>query len=162
MVGHMAKIHMKSGAVALLAVLLTGCTIQIPADPHGTLSRATDGVVRVGVTENAPWVELGDTGVPAGTEPALISGFAERLGSEVEWEAGSEADLLDALDRGKLDVVLGGFLEDTLWVEKGAVTRPYVETTTSDGTEKHVMIVRMGENGFLVALETYLDEQAAS
>jgi polar amino acid transport system substrate-binding protein len=161
MVGHMV-IRMKSGAVALLMVLLTGCSIHVPADPHGTLSRATDEVLRVGVTENRPWVELGDTGAPSGTEPGLISDFAEQLESDVEWTVGNETDLLDALDQGKLDLVLGGFLEDTLWADNGAITRPYVETTTPDGTEKHVMIVRMGENGFLVALETFLHETTAS
>lgn len=146
----------------MLVLLLTACGVQVPTDPHGTLDRVREGVIRVGVTENRPWVELEGTARPSGTEPELISRFAEQLGSEVQWTQGSEAVLLDALERGELDLVAGGFLEDTPWVEKGAATRPYTETTTSEGPDKHVMIVRMGENGFLVALEKFLLAEVGS
>lgn len=42
-------------------MVLTGCGIQVPADPHGTLDRTRDGAMRVGVTDNPPWVTLGGT-----------------------------------------------------------------------------------------------------
>lgn len=156
MVSLMLKESLRAGVVVLLVLMLAACGIQVPTDPHGTLERVRDGVLRVGVTENQPWVELDKTSGTAGVEADLISRFAQQLGSEVRWTEGSEAVLLDALERGELDVVVGGFLEDTPWVEKGAITRPYAETTTSEGNDKHVMIVRMGENGFLVALEKFL------
>ncbi len=146
----------KMTAVAVVTVLLAGCGVQVPTDPHGTLERVEDGVLHAGATANAPWVEVDPSGIPTGSEPALVQDFAQQLGSEVEWTVGSEAELVAALERGDLDVVVGGFRDDTPWVDKAAVTRPYAETTTPDGTEKHVMITRMGENGFLVALETYL------
>lgn len=147
---------------AVLAVLLTGCGIQVPADPHGTLEHVRDGVMRVGVTENSPWVELGETAEPSGTEPELVAEFANQLGAQIEWTAASEAVLMDSLERGELDMAIGGFLDDTPWAEKGATTLPYVEMTTVDGKEKHVMIVRMGENGFLVALEKFLLAESGS
>ena len=156
MVSHMLREPLRAGAVALLVLMLTACGVQVPTDPHGTLDRVREGVIRVGVTENHPWVELEGTAGPSGTESDLVSRFAQQLGSEVQWTRGSEAVLLDALERGELDLVAGGFLEDPPWVEKGAATRPYTETTTSEGRDKHVMIVRMGENGFLVALEKFL------
>lgn len=162
MVIHMLKEHFRAGATALLVLMLTACGVQIPMDPHGTLDRVRDGVIRVGVTENHPWVELDKTVRPTGIEPDLIKRFAQQLSSEVQWTTGSEAVLLDALERGELDLVAGGFLEDTPWVEKGAVTRPYTETTTSAGRDKHVMIVRMGENGFLVTLEEFLLAEVGS
>lgn len=158
----MNRVVKLASIVAVLAILLTGCGMQFPADPHGTLARVQDGVMRVGVTENAPWVQLDDEGAPSGTEPALIAEFAAQYNADVEWTAGSEATLLDALDRGELDMVIGGFLDDTPWSEFGAVTRPYVETTNGDEQEKHVMIVRMGENAFLVALEGFLDGRSSS
>lgn len=151
-------------AVASTAVLLTGCA-TVPADPDGTLERVQGGVLRVGVTENAPWVELSDGGDPSGTEPALILEFAERLDAEVEWTPGSEATLaeaLEALEAGELDLVIGGFVEDTPWTELAASTRPYVEAGTPEGNDKHVMLAPLGENAFLVTLETFLDEQAVS
>lgn len=161
---NMLRSHTKCVSVAMLVLLLTGCAIQMPADPHGTLDRVENGVLRVGVTENPPWVEVSDDdalgSAPSGTEPALISEFAEELGSDIEWKFGSEAVLLEALERGELDVVVGGFLEDTPWKDRGAITRPYTETLTRDGAKKHVMIVRMGENRFLMAVETFLEESS--
>lgn len=146
---------------ALLAVALVGCGMQVPADPDGTLQRVQGGVLRVGVTENRPWVQLHDAGEPDGTEPELLEAFAERLDADVRWTTGSEAALVTALERGEIDVVAGGFLDDTPWSERGAVTRPYAERTTSHGVEKHVMIVRMGENAMLTELETFLHEESA-
>lgn len=159
MVGPMVRGLRAWGAIAVATLVLTGCGMQVPADPEGTLERVEGGVLRVGVTENAPWVELGANDEPSGTEPALITAFAEQHGATIEWTDGSEAELVDALDRGELDLVLGGFLEDTPWVEHAAATRPYVEDVVGDATEKHVMLVHMGENAFLVALESFLHEE---
>ena len=146
--------------VALLAILLAGCGIRIPADPHGTLDRVEGGVLRVGVTDNPPWIEVRDGAEPVGSEVELITAFAAEHDADIEWTEGSEAELLTALDRGELDVLLGGFIDDTPWIQEGAITRPYTEVEGPDGPERHVMIVRMGENAFLVALETFLTERA--
>jgi len=156
---RMARITRTIAGLAALALLLVGCGMQVPADPRGTLDRVENGVLRVGATENPPWVELGGAGEPSGSEPELVSAFAEQLDAEVEWTTGSEARLLDALDRGELDMVVGGFLDDTPWVDLGAVTQPYLEIATAQGQEKHVMIVRMGENRLLTTLETFLMEE---
>lgn len=161
-VSRMRNPRLKSIAVVSAILLLTGCGLQVPKDPEGTLDRVTDGVMRVGVTENPPWVELDGSGEPAGSEPALIARFADELGAEIAWTDGSEAVLLEALDRGELDVVLGGFRDDTPWVDLGAITRPYREVEGVDGVERHVMIVRLGENGFQVALERFLNDAGRS
>lgn len=147
---------------ALLVFLLTGCGFQIPSDPHGTLDRVKNDVLRVGITENPPWMEMRTTASPTGTEAELLSRFAQQLNAEIEWTPGSEAVLLEALERGELDVLAGGFLEDTPWADEGATTRPYAEISTPEGKDKHVMIVRMGENGFQVALEKFLLEEVGS
>ncbi|MFS0853659.1 transporter substrate-binding domain-containing protein [Microbacterium sp. 179-I 3D4 NHS] len=149
--------------VAVLALLLTGCGVSVPADPHGTLDRAENGTLRVGVTENAPWVELdGGRAEPTGSEPELISAFAEEHDATIDWTEGSEAVLMSALERGELDIVIGGFLDDTPWIDKAAATRPYTESEGPDGPEKHVVLARMGENALLVALEEFLDEASRS
>jgi len=162
MVSHMVRRLQALGATAVAMLVLTGCGVQVPADPEGTLERVEGGVMRVGVTENAPWVELGADGEPSGTEPALVAEFAERHGAEIEWTAGSEAVLAKALEAGELDLVIGGFLDDTPWSEFGAATRPYAETPSPEGPESHVMLAPMGENAFLVALESFLDEEAGA
>lgn len=147
-------------AIAMAAMLLAGCT-SIPADPDGTLERVRGGTLRVGVTENPPWVELSDGGEPAGTEPELVAAFAEDLDAEVEWTGGSESRLAAALEAGELDLVIGGLLDDTPWVQVAEATRPYAELETEEGAERHIMLAPMGENAFLVALESFLDEEAA-
>lgn len=148
--------------LALIAVALTGCGMQIPADPHGTLQRVQEGTLRAGATENPPWVEVDQDDAPGGLEPDLILQFAERFDADVRWTTGSEADLIAALERGELDLVVGGFLDDTPWADRGAVTRPCAERPTPHGVRKHVMIVRMGENALLTELETFLHEEAGS
>ncbi|MEV7633047.1 transporter substrate-binding domain-containing protein [Microbacterium sp. NPDC089318] len=159
---------MKTSRISLTALIgaltlaLAGCGMQVPADPYGTLERVEGGALRAGATELKPWVKMGADGEPTGREPELVEGFAETLDADVEWITGSEAHLLSALERGEIDMVVGGFLDDTPWTDRGAVTRPYAERRTEQGVEKHVMIVRMGENALLTELETFLHEEAGS
>ena len=142
--------------------VLTGCSMAIPADPDGTLDRVTGGTLRVGVSESPPWVETAEGEEPAGTEPELIREFAESIGAEPEWTEDGEERLLQALERGELDVVIGGFTDQTPWTDFGALTVPYAEEERDGSREKHVMVVRMGENAFLVALERFLLREGAS
>lgn len=143
-------------AVIASCALLAGCSLSIPADPEGTLERVTDGTLRVGASHNPPWVETPGDKEPQGKEPELIRNFAAGLGAEVEWSESGEEQLFDALKRGDLDLVIGGFTDQTPWTEYGAVTRPYTEEQRSNTTKKHVMVVRMGENAFQVELEKFL------
>lgn len=152
--------------IAALTIVLSACAIQIPTDPDGTLDQVSGGHLRVGVTENPPWVVLPDTrrsdDAPTGTEPDLVEQFASSLDADVVWRTGSEAALVRALERGELDLVIGGFDDQTVWTQLAAMTLPYAESTGPDGTAKHVMLVRMGENGFLTTLEKFLLETGAS
>jgi polar amino acid transport system substrate-binding protein len=143
----------------VLAAVLAGCGTSVPADPEGTLDRVRDGILRVGVSPNPPWTELRDRADPTGLETELARNFATGLNAHIEWTTGGEQQLVDALEHGELDLLVGGLTKDSPWTEKVSLTRPYA--TTDDGrggTEQHVMAVRMGENAFLVELETFLDD----
>lgn len=160
---RMRSVH---AIIVLVVTMLSACAIEVPADPEGTLNNVTGAVLRVGATENAPWVDVpdgtpGDV-VPTGSEAALVESFAQSLGAEISWLTGSEATLVGALERGEIDMVIGGFDAQTLWSKKAAVTVPYLESPGPDGPIKHVMLVRMGENRFLVTLERFLLDQGAS
>lgn len=140
------------------ALVLAGCGLQIPADPEGTEDRVRGGTLEVGVTHNPPWTDLDGSGEPTGSEVELIAQFASELDADVEWTEGSEASLVAALEQHEIDLVVGGFLEQTPWGEKAAVTRWYAERRNDRGErERYVMLTRMGENRFLVTLETFLD-----
>ncbi len=145
----------------LTAVLLTaGC--QFPADPDGTLERVEGGTLRVGVTEHAPWVRLDGTR-PAGVDVTLVERFAETLDAELVFTEGAEAELIDALKAGELDLVVGGFDSKSPWKKEAALTRPYIQTREpvegEVSTVKHVMVAPLGENAWLVRLEGFLLER---
>jgi polar amino acid transport system substrate-binding protein len=116
----------KTVAVAL-ALILAGC--GIPRDPEGTLERVDGGVMRVGVTEAPPWVEL-SAQEPDGIEVRLVEQLAEELDARIEWVEGSEQELFGALKERDLDLVIGGLTSDTPWSAEAAVTHPYLTTAT--------------------------------
>jgi len=146
----------------VLLVALTACSATIPSDPDDTLDRVTGGILRVGVSPSPPWTDLpdGPDGEPAGTEVELVEEFASTIDSEVQWAAGGEEELIGQLERGELDLVIGGLTARSPWAEKAALTYRYTETTGPDGAkELHVMAAPMGENAFLVELEGFLLEK---
>jgi len=147
-----------AATAAGVAVVLTGCAI--PVDPEGTLDKARGGVLHVGATESTGWVSLSDDSAPSGLETDLIREFAEQQDADIEWTAGSEYELIGDLEHGRLDVVIGGFADDTPWSDRAAITRPYTEIRDEDGqVVRHVMLARMGENALLLALDRFLLEK---
>ena len=150
--------------LALVSVLsLCGCGLTIPSDPSGTLDAVRGGVLRAGVSPNAPFVDV--TGVddeptgtePTGTEVEAIEAFADHLDADVEWTIGSEEELVRDLEDGELDLVAGGLTDETPWSDKAGVTRAYDDVTDDDGrVQKLVMLAPMGENAFISELETFL------
>jgi polar amino acid transport system substrate-binding protein len=138
--------------VAVAAIAVSGCGLQVPRDPDGTLDRVTGGELRVGVSGSGPQV---------GRERDLVERFAEELDAEVDWQEGGEEALMTALDDDRLDLVIGALTDQTPWSTHAAITRPYDEGAGADGRPvAYVMAAPLGENAFLVELETFLEEQA--
>ncbi|MEE6294695.1 transporter substrate-binding domain-containing protein [Georgenia wangjunii] len=143
-------------AAAMLVLLLAGCGARIPSDPDGTLDQVRGSVLRVGVSPNEPWTEV--TGDDAsGLEVDLVTDFADSLDASVAWTTGGEESLIGKLERGELDLVIGGLTAASPWADKASLTTAYTFAVGPDGAEEaHVMAVPMGENAFLVELETFL------
>jgi polar amino acid transport system substrate-binding protein len=144
-------------AGGLVVLALSACA-SIPRDPDDTLQRVQEnGVLRVGASASGDLVTYeGDAA--AGREADLVTGFAETLGVQVEWTLVGETAAVAAMQRGELDVLIGGLHHDSPWSDKVSLTRPYAESTEAGETVKHVLAVPLGENAMLVRLETYLDE----
>ncbi len=143
--------------LAMTCLLVAGCTI--PTDPMGTLDRARDGVMRVGMTEAEAWARR-DDGQRSGVEVELVQRFAEGLGARIEWTDGSEEELFERLDAGQLDLVIGGITATSPWKASAALTRPYATVLSDLGEpEKHVLAARLGENDFLTELDFFLQRR---
>jgi polar amino acid transport system substrate-binding protein len=111
--------------LALAASALAGC--QYPRDVEGTLDRVEGGTMRVGVSDNEPWVNL-DGQEPSGVEPEIIRRFAETIDARVHWVQGDSEELVEALEGGQLDVVIAGITRTSEYRRKVGLTRPYVDT----------------------------------
>lgn len=89
--------------------------------------------------------------------------FAERIDAEVSWVTGSEQKLIGDLERGVVDLVIGGIPGDTPWSEHAGATRPYFRATDEHGQPLElVMLVPIGENAFLLELERFLQSEVAA
>ena len=151
-------------AGALLSVVfatsLVGCGLAVPTDPDGTLAGATGGELRVGVSPD-PGLAEDDGDTPSGPVVDLVSDFAETINARPDWTIGSEETLVGMLEAGELDVLVGGFTDQSPWVDCAGMTRGYKTIEGADG-RSIVFLVPLGENAFLSELETFLDEEVGS
>jgi len=144
---------------AVMAVALTGCGLTVPTDPEGTLDRITGGELRVGASPSAGLVATIGEGADvevSGPLPALIEGFAAEREARIAWTVGGEEELVDGLEAGDLDLVIGGITDATPWVDRASVTRGYPGLPGADG-RSIVLLLPLGENALQSALETFLD-----
>ncbi len=110
-------------AILLPLLTLAGCD-DYPNDPENTLHEVTGGTMVVGLLESPPWVEL-DGAEPAGIEVDLVRGLARDLDSRIEWVGRGDTHVLEALEKGEIDVVIGGLTQGSPWSSRLAFTSPY-------------------------------------
>jgi len=114
-----------------LAVLsIAAC--NLPRDSSGTLDRVRHGTMRVGLITNPPWVT--DSGATTdGVEQQLVKELASRLDARVDWVRRPSSELLEALHRRELDLVIGGLTSTLPWQKEVAFTKPYYTDTIAVG-----------------------------
>lgn len=153
----MARSRVWTGFAVCVILMQDGCGLQIPQDPSGSLERLSGETIRVGASTEEHLVEDSDTG-PTGSLVELVQGFASEHDAQVEWSWGSEETLVKALEEAKIDLAIGGCTDQTPWSHRAGVTRGYSEIPGAS-ERSLVMLVPLGENRFLSALESYLDEE---
>lgn len=110
--------------------------------------------MRVGVSHHAPWTIV-DGESRSGVEVELVRDLAERLDAEIEWVEAPEAELMESIELGNLDLVIAGFTADNPWSSRVSFIQPYYIL----GEDQHVMAVPHGENAWIVRLERFLRSQ---
>jgi len=121
---------MRTWVVSIL--LLAAACSTLPRDPERTSDRARQGLVRVGLIENPPWV-VRTAGEPAGAEVELARRFAARFGARPQWFWGGEQQHMEALRRFELDLVVGGLDDRTPRAKTVGLTRPYFDERVAIG-----------------------------
>ena len=114
--------------LALVFLLPAGC--EFPRDPRGTLDEVRNGTMRVGIVDNGPWTRI-EGGRASGVEVELLKDFADELGAETSFMAGTTPELLEVARQGEMDVLIGGFTTTSPGVSEGkeaGVTSSYLTT----------------------------------
>lgn len=140
----------------LLGIALTGCG-DYPRDAEASLQRARDDAIRVGLSHDPPFVDLGH-GAPAGIEVDWIARFAAARGMRVEWVPGAHERLMHDLVGFRLHVVAGGHSADSPWRDV-SWSRP-VRIRTADGLVERRFALPPGENAWQLAVDRQLHADA--
>ena len=150
--------------LTLLAVALALASCRYPQDVEGTLERVEGGVLRVGAVENPPWViRRGEAPTATGLEAELVAGLAKELDAELRWHWGTTEELLPALGKFQLDIVVGGLVKGPRIGHGVALTTPYIKRHETVGLrgetkmQEHVLALPPGENAWMMAIERYID-----
>src|SRR5690606_21171699 len=87
--------------VAVGALGLAGCGIQIPTDPDGSFARIQGDVLRAGASPETGLVVVEGAEV-SGPLADLVTAFADEIDATVDWTVGSEESLVTGLEEGDL------------------------------------------------------------
>ncbi|HLN19765.1 MAG TPA: transporter substrate-binding domain-containing protein [Bacteroidales bacterium] len=135
---------------AIFLLLLTGCN-KIPVDPAKTFEKAREKGLSVGYSINPPWT-TDDSSSAGGPEGFIIKKFAASNNMTIDWQKGSEQELLRMLEEKEIDIVISGIKKDTPWKKKKiGLTNPYYK----NGKDKRVIAVIQGENRLIKNLEKF-------
>ncbi|HEY0625273.1 MAG TPA: hypothetical protein VGD10_00925 [Allosphingosinicella sp.] len=133
---------------SILAVLLATSCGDYPRDPEGTLKRVQgEKSFRVGLV--APLGEAGD-----GSEAArLLQAISVRTGAEPRIVRGDAEPLLNRLEEGDLDLVIGRFEKKSPWARLVTIGPP-LRREMHKKVEFHLAPVMMnGENAWIGLVE---------
>jgi hypothetical protein len=120
-------------AALLIGILSAGGCSDFPKDNAETLKQLEAGrEMKVGVAHNPPWTAVAD-GRIEGVEPALVTQWAESLGTRAHFITGPADDLVEALYKRELDVLVMGLTDKTPHSGKLALSQPYLEVKIQIG-----------------------------
>lgn len=145
----------------MLAVASVGCA-RYPQDPQHTTTRVKDGVLRVGVVHDPPFVQLhaeqaGPLHVePEGSETELVRALARAMDARVIWFGGSPDSMLEDLEHYRLEMVVGGLSRESPWRRRVTLAREYHACGAQGLRLPRVMALPPGENAWQLRVERFV------
>lgn len=138
------------GTAALAALCLLGLSAcDFPRDPAGTSDRIAErGTLIAGIV----------AGPDADAETALAETLARSAQVRLETRSAAGEELMRALDRQQVDVVVGPFAAKTPWASAAGVSPPAERTDADDDVPVLRALVKGGENGFLMKVGQWIKE----
>ncbi len=125
MIVNCKKISIVILFLALLAVL-SGCTPQMTPSSPGDREAADSNVLRVGLTPNYPPIIYSENNRLAGLEIDYAYALAAELGRDVKFVPMKFEDLIPAMQRQEIDIIMSGMSITKLRSVRVAFSKPYM------------------------------------
>jgi hypothetical protein len=134
-------------ALALMLAALPGlAACKLPVDPEGTTEAVRGGTLAVGL--------LGEEMPP--DDARAVRRVAEALAADAVVVRGGAHELLAQLERGDVHLLAGGIPEESPFVRKAGRSNPIGHVTLGPDRVPRVLLVRQGENRFLLEVNRAL------
>ena len=146
-----------SASLALLALLALSACSPYPRDADGLSEQAARHGMRVGASEDPPWVQVAADGSVSGVEADLVQDFADAHGYRLEWVPGGHDALMGQLERTGLHAVIGGHHPDSPWKPMVGWSRPLALRASPDGPmpERRIALPP-GQSAWHLSVDQYL------
>jgi hypothetical protein len=129
-------------ASALLLLFLLPACDALPRDPEGTLHRVESTQrFTVGMTRQSREGQI------------LVHAIERRTGAKAQWRSGDAEPMLQALSKGKLDLVIGAFAKDSPWATDVAFAPALISIGPQDKPIEIKAAMRNGENRWIMTVE---------
>lgn len=148
-----------AGACLLAAtVLLAGCN-DYPRDADGLSRQAARDGMRVGVSDDRPWVQVSADGAVSGPEADLLQRYAATRGYRIHWVPGGHDLLMQRLEQAQLHAVIGGHHADSPWKPKVGWSRPlHLRASADSPMPERRVALPPGQSAWHLAFDRYLVE----
>ena len=124
--------------LALLAGLFLAANVQADVLDE-VLGR---GTIRVGVSLFEPWAMQAPSGKLVGHEIEVANKLADEMGVQPEFKVYPWSEIIDALNRGEIDVIISGMAVTPKRALQLNFTQPYAESgvslATNTGLTRHI------------------------
>lgn len=135
---------MKTSSVIM--ILLLGACDALPRDPAGTSERIVHGRTFT--------VALADPSVRSAPQVGkLVAEIERRTHARAEWRSGSGETLLQQLDEGAFDLVIGRFTTNSPWATDVAFGPALSTSGSKDAPIEVKAAMRNGENRWIMTVE---------